>query len=314
MKKVLVTGANGFVGKNLSEFLFDSGCSVDALIRNISLTDELLQNKITHFYSYDNLPDFNNYDCIIHTAGKAHDVKNISSPEEYFLINTELTKKLYDIFLSSSCKKFIYFSSVKAITDTPNEVLTEDILANPQTVYGKSKLLAEQYIIAHHSSLEQNYYILRPCLIHGKGNKGNLNTLYKMISKGIPYPLAAFENKRSFLSIDNLSFIIHQLVENNLDNNIFNVADDEALSTNDLIRVIAESLQKKPALWHINKKLIKNIAKMGDFLGLPFNSDRLQKLTENYEVSNKRLIRTLNISLPLKSREALLKTFRSFAI
>jgi nucleoside-diphosphate-sugar epimerase len=86
-------------------------------------------------------------------------------------------------------------------------VLTEEVEPKPLTHYGKSKLMAEEYILSQPLSVGKSYYILRPCMIHGPGNKGNLNLLYQIVQKGIPYPLAAFENKRSFLSIENLCFI-----------------------------------------------------------------------------------------------------------
>jgi len=76
-------------------------------------------------------------------------------------------------------------------------------------------------------------------MIHGPGNKGNLNLLYKLVQKGLPWPLGAFENKRSFTSIDNLTHIITQIIEKEIDPGIYQIADDEALSTNELIQLIA---------------------------------------------------------------------------
>lgn len=312
MSTILITGANGFIGKNLSEFLYQKKHTVDAIVRNKTTLDNESRIYFGSIFNYDTLPDFNNYDILIHCVGKAHDLKNVSVPDEYFKINTELTKLIFDKFKNSSCKKFIFFSSVKAVADSLTEELTEDFVPNPQTVYGKSKLEAEQYITSQKLNAGQKYFILRPCMIHGKGNKGNLNLLYNFVSKGIPYPLASYENKRSFLSVDNLNFIIEQLIESNLESNVFNVADDESLSTNDLITLIAESLNKKPRLWHINKNMVKTIAKIGDVFHLPLNTEKLKKLTENYVVSNNKLLYTLNTSLPLNSREGLIKTFKYF--
>jgi len=82
-------------------------------------------------------------------------------------------------------------------------------------------------------------------MIHGQGNKGNLNLLYKIVQKGLPWPLGAFENRRSYTSIDNLTYIIKQLIEKEIESGIYQVADDEALSTNKLIRLIATALHRK---------------------------------------------------------------------
>ena len=107
-------------------------------------------------------------------------------------------------------------------------------------------------------------------MIHDPGNKGNLNLLYKLISKGIPYPLAAFENKRSFLSVENLFFVIRELLErNDIPSGVYNISDNEALSTNELIKLIAAASHKKPLLWKISPGLIRSLAKLGDILKLP---------------------------------------------
>src|SRR5690606_27975560 len=109
----------------------------------------------------------------------------------------------------------------------------------PLTPYGKSKLEAELYLLAQKLPERKRLFIIRPCMIHGPGNKGNLNLLYKVVEKGIPWPLAAFHNERSFLSIDNLSFLIEKmLMHTDLASGVYNFADDDALSTNSLVKLI----------------------------------------------------------------------------
>jgi nucleoside-diphosphate-sugar epimerase len=151
-------------------------------------------------------------------------------------------------------------------------------------------------------------------MIHGPGNKGNLNLLYKVVEKGAPWPLASFPNERSFLSIDNLSFLVQTMLEKEeLSSGIYNFADDESLSTNDLVMLISETLNKKPTLWHISASLIKSLVKVGDVLPLPLNSERLKKLTESYIVSNTKIKRALGISnLPISTKEGLALTIKSF--
>jgi nucleoside-diphosphate-sugar epimerase len=257
--------------------------------------------------------DFGSARIIIHLAGKPQDSKNTSSPDEYHKVNTELTKDIFDTFLSSNVKVFITLSSVKAIADVVNGELSEEATPCPTTHYGKSKLLAEQYIISKEIPADKRVYILRPCIIHGPGNNGNLNLLYKLTSKGIPWPLGAFENKRSFCSIDNLLFIIRELIEReDIPTGVYNVSDDQPLSTNEVISLIAESQNKTPKIWMVSKKLIQMIAKIGNFLKLPLNDERLQKLTDSYVVSNKKLMNAIGKPLPISSREGLLKTFKSF--
>ncbi|PZR07349.1 MAG: nucleoside-diphosphate-sugar epimerase, partial [Flavobacterium psychrophilum] len=245
-------------------------------------------------------------------AGKAHDTKNTSAAAEYFQVNTELTKKLFDIFLNSDIRDFIYFSSVKAVADTVDGILTEDVAPNPQTPYGQSKHKAEEYLLSKQLPEGKRLFIIRPCMIHGPGNKGNLNLLFSVVKKGIPYPLAAFENKRSFLSIDNLSFAVEQIISSPVAPGIYQFADDEALSTNDLIILIGQSLSKKISLWRVPKGLISGVAKVGDVAKLPLNSERLKKLTEDYVVSNAKITAAIGRPFPVSAREGLIKTFNSF--
>lgn len=297
MSKVLITGVSGFVGKNLVPYLTESKVEVTSLDRNELALDVNLANM----------------DAIIHLAGKAHDLKRTSNPDEYYEVNFGLTKKLYDAFLKSDAKKFIFISSVKAVADSLDGVLTEDQKPNPQTDYGKSKLMAEQYIQSQSLSEGKSYYILRPCMIHGPGNKGNLNLLYKFVKKGIPYPLAAFENNRSFLSVQNLCFIIQQLLKNDIKSGVYNVADDEELSTNEVVHILGLSLKRNPRLWSIPVTLIKAMAKIGDLFKLPLNTERLNKLTENYVVSNKKIKKTLGKELPLSAKDGLTLTAKFFS-
>jgi nucleoside-diphosphate-sugar epimerase len=296
MKNILITGISGFVGSNVKHYLSsNSGFFITAFNRNNPILD-LTQN-----------------DIVVHLAGKAHDLKNTSNPEEYYKVNTELTIKVFDSFLVSDANVFITLSSVKAVADEVLGELTEEHLPYPITHYGKSKLLAEEYILSKEIPEGKRVYILRPCMIHGPGNKGNLNLLYKFVSKGIPWPLGVFENQRSFCSIDNLMFIFKELIEReDIPSGVYNVADDVPLSTNEVISILAESQSKLPRIWNFSKSLIEHAAKIGNILKLPLNQERLQKLTHSYVVSNKKLMSAIGKPLPVSSREGLLKTFQSF--
>jgi nucleoside-diphosphate-sugar epimerase len=293
--KITLTGASGFAGTNLLQYLkkFD--------IQKLSLR-----------YQQSQQIDLENTDAIIHLSGKAHDLKKVSQSQDYYNANFELTKQLYDAFLKSEAKKFIFISSVKAAADTVVGILKEDMMPHPQTHYGKSKLMAEQYIQAQDLPEGKAYYILRPCMIHGPGNKGNLNLLYQLVKRGIPYPLASFENQRSFLSVENLCFVIKEILEHDIPSGIYNLADDESLSTNELVKEIALTLNLKPKLWKIPASFIKSAAKIGDQFSLPLNTERLTKLTENYVVSNQKIKAALGKELPISTREGLKKTISSF--
>jgi nucleoside-diphosphate-sugar epimerase len=290
---ILLTGSSGFVGSNFQKYFSDR------TIRFFLREDEAIQLDTR---------------VVVHLAGKAHDLSNTLSSQDYYKVNYELTKKVYDEFLASDTNVFITLSSVKAVADEVIGSLCELTTAQPSTAFGKSKLLAEQYILSKKIPEGKRVYILRPCMIHGPGNKGNLNLLYQLVSKGIPWPLGAFENKRSFCSIDNLMFIIKELIERvDIPSGVYNIADNEALSTNEVISVLAESLNRPPKIWKVSKGLVQYFAKIGNLLRLPLNEERLHKLTDSYVVSNLKIKSVIGKPLPVSSKEGLLKTFKSFS-
>ncbi len=299
MINLKITGSTGFVGVNIMKHLTEKSYKVKGLnLRNANWKSEIDSDATV----------------IIHLAGKAHDLKNSSNPEEYFDVNTKLTQELFDVFLASNCRDFIFFSSVKAVTDNAAGILTEETVLNPQTVYGQSKMQAEQYILSKDVPQGKRVFILRPTMIHGPGNKGNLNLLFKLVSKGLPWPLGAFQNQRTFCSIDNVCFVIQQILEReDIPSGVYNLADDEAVSTNDLIELIAASVNRKAWIFQLPKKVVNTVAKIGDVLHFPLNTERLDKLTENFVVSNTKIKTILKIDkMPISTKDGLNKTISSF--
>jgi len=317
---ITITGASGFVGQHLSKHLADRGHE----IRGLSLRSADWETDLG-----DGVDVFG--DAVVHLAGKAHDTAGTAEPEAYFRVNRDLTQALFQRFLASDARDFIYFSSVKTVADAVDGTLDENHPAMPKTPYGQSKWEAEQYLSAQALPEGKRLFILRPCMIHGPGNKGNLNLLYQIVSKGIPWPLAAFENRRSFLSIDNLCFVVASLLEGQvrgdvddaakgvpasgagLCGGVFNLADDESLSTNELIRLIGEVRGRSVQLWRVPVGLVRFGARVVGVLRLPLNTERLGKLTENYVVSNAKIKTALGVEkLPVSAREGLRKTLKSF--
>jgi len=289
---IFLTGSSGFVGSSLLKCLGSENC---------------------YIYKRNDIFTMNSISTVIHLAGKAQDERETLNLEDYYKSNTYLTSKIFNAFLDSEATVFIALSSVKAVTDSIVGTLDENHPPNPLTHYGKSKLLAEKEIFSKNIPDGKRVYVLRPCMIHGPGNKGNLNLLYKLVSKGLPWPLGAFQNKRSFCSLDNLLFILKELIERqDIPSGLYNIADDEPLSTNEIISLIAASKNIKPKIWKISSTLINTIAKIGDTFKLPLNSERLQKLTSSYVVSNNKIKNAIGKPLPVSSKEGLLNTFKSF--
>jgi nucleoside-diphosphate-sugar epimerase len=306
---ILITGVHGFVGSNLVLSL-----KGDNTIYGLDIIAPEKEG-VAKTYSWDDLDNglIPEVDAIIHLAGKAHDTKNQAAAEVYFKVNRDLTIKVFDYFCAHpSIKKFVFFSTAKAAADKVDGVLTEEVVPAPVGPYGESKIAAEKYILDH--MLEgKDVYIFRPCMIHGPGNKGNLNLLYSVVRKGIPWPLGAFENRRTFTSIENICFAVNGVLTKNVPSGIYNMGDDEALSTNELIEEICKSLGKKAHIWMLPKGLMNGFARIGGWLHLPLNPERLRKLTENYISSNAKIKKALGVEkMPVDAREGLKVTLESF--
>lgn len=330
--KILITGVHGFVGSNLVETL-----KYEHTIYGLDIISPV-KDGVRYTFSWDFLDkpgEIPEVAAIIHLAGKAHDTKNQSAADVYFKVNTGLTQKIFDWFLAQpKCKKFVFFSTAKAAADKVEGVLTEDVEPAPVGPYGESKIAAENYIISKFQdsgfkfqdmkpetgdsplkpeTLAKQVYIFRPCMIHGPGNKGNLNLLYNVVRKGIPWPLGAFENRRTFTSVENICFAVNGVLTKDVPSGIYNMGDDEALSTNELIEEICKSLGKKAHIWKLPKGLMNGVAKVGGFLHLPLNPERLRKLTESYISSNAKIKKALGVEkMPVDARQGLKVTLESF--
>ena len=298
MRNIAVTGSSGFVGKNLLEFYKD----------NSAISVLPLKLKETNNISF-----ASSIYAVIHLAGIAHDLNNSKVSQDYYDVNSDLTKKVYDAFLLSEARIFIFLSSVKAVTDKIDDFLTEEMVPNPKTDYGKSKRAAEVYILGKAVPANKKVFILRPCMIHGPGNKGNLNVLFHFAKKSFPWPLGLFYNERSFCGIDNLLFVIDELIKReNITPGIYNIADDGTVSTTQLVKWIAKSLEKKMIIVNVPKWIVYLLAKIGDLINSSFNSHSLTKLTENYAVSNLKIKMALGKEFPNDLQSGFQKTFHSF--
>jgi len=308
--RILVTGIHGFVGSNLVAYLAPAN-----EIYGLDIVAPEKEGVVKTFFWEDldagRVPEV---DAIIHLAGKAHDTKNQADAEVYLKVNTGLTQKIFDYFRASpSARKFVFFSTAKAAANKVDGILTEDVVPKPVGPYGESKIKAEEYILSK-MPVDKQVYIFRPCMIHGPGNKGNLNLLYSVVRKGIPWPLGAFENRRTFTSVENICFAVNGVLTKDVPTGIYNMGDDEALSTNELIEEICASLGKKAHIWRLPKGMMTGMARVGGWLHLPLNPERLRKLTENYVSSNAKIKAALGINrLPVDAREGLRRTLESFA-
>lgn len=292
--RVLITGIRGFVGHNLAIQLAKEhrvfGLSRAADGRNTFSWDDLSHGRVPAV------------DAIIHLAALVHDTNHEARPDEYFKINTGLTQKIYEYFCRhGEISKFIFFS-------------TQTVSTGIHTPYGESKRRAEQFIIDNIARANgRQVCILRPCMIYGPGNKGNLNLLYNIVSRGLPWPLGAFDNRRSFVSVVNVGHIVSQILMTKIDNGVYDIADDETMSTNELVATICQAIGRKPRILKVPKWIVRAAAQAGDKIPIiPLNTERLSKLTEDYVVNNTPIKTALGINrMPVNTHDGILAAIRS---
>lgn len=313
-KKILITGVTGFVGKNLLLYLKNSS---DYEITGVSRKKSKLKNLdnfLDYGLTYEELfEQKKSYHYVIHLAGQVIKIsKNHSSDHQYRKANFELTKKIYRHFLDDHVsEKFIFLSSIHVLTEVPDCIIDEDYVPAPFTPYGRSKFEAEQYIKSvEHTGKE--IYILRPTMIHGPGNKGNLKSLYDYLNSGLPYLFGAVNNKRSFLSIENLCFVLKEIVDNDIEGGLYHIADDEATETHELIDRISSISGVKTRKYFIPLPLLQFFAKIGYYLPIPFDIHRYGKLTTDFIVKNDKIKQAIGKPLPITAEEGMTRTIQSF--
>lgn len=293
---IQVFGASGFIGKQLSATLSN--------VSPISLRESQWKEKLSENGIWINL------------IGKAHDHEGTATEQDYYFANVKLAQQVFHAFLASTATLLIHVSSLAAIEEFEStSPLIESNECHPESWYGRSKREAEEWLLAQNLPEDKKLIIVRPPMVHGPGDKGNLGLLYKLISKGIPYPLASFDNKRSFISINNFCFFIEQIIshQSRLVSGIYHVSDDEPVSTKEIIDIIKSVTNKKVANLALPKFLVKGMAKLGDVLPIPLNTKRLKKMTSDLLVSNTKLKKALGIhKLPLSAKEGLEITIKSF--
>ena len=262
--KILVTGATGFIGTQLSETLANSGHQVRDTARsvapNCSTTHELITCDLESADNLDHLTT--GCDAIVHLAGRAHVMSDNPATSEslYVSANVDVTRKLAQSAARTGVKRMILLSSVKVNGEstTINTPFTAQDIPNPQDPYGRSKTQAEQALWDVTSSSGLEGVVIRPPLVYGPGVRANFASLIGIVNRGIPLPLGFIQNKRSFISIDNLiNCITTALQSSNAAGQTFLVSDGNDLSTPELIRSIASALHKSPMLIPFPPALLK---------------------------------------------------------
>jgi len=254
LKKILVTGANGFLGRAVSEELILKGFDVLCAVRRPFLLDGASTLRISDLEEQNDWSSsLDGIDCIIHTAARVHIMDDAArNPfEEFHKVNVIGTLNLAQQAATHGVKRFIFLSSIKVNGEytEPGKPFKDDDVPNPQDDYSLSKHQAEKglFLIAQKTGME--IVVIRPPLVYGPSVKANFESMMKALQRGIPLPFGAIHNKRSFVYIGNLVNLILRCIDHPAAaNQVFFVSDGWDLSTTELLNACATALAVKARL------------------------------------------------------------------
>jgi nucleoside-diphosphate-sugar epimerase len=323
MKNILFTGATGFIGSYLLPILSQQKLQITAAVRknlSQSLSGSIRIVKVGNIDEKTNWQEaLEGIDIVIHLAARAHIInETIPNPEaEFIKVNTQGTANLIQQSIQAGVKHFIFISSIGAMTTQSDRILTENSPCHPDSPYGRSKLQAEQALINLAKDTNMTWTILRPTLVYGPGNPGNMERLMKLIKRGLPLPFGAIKNRRSFVFVGNLvAAIITCLDHPNAANQIFLISDNQDVSTPQLIRLIAQQIQQPCQLLPVPTTLLRFLGYLGDRVesitgkNLPFNTYSIDRLLGSLTVDSSHIQKTLDWQPPFTLEQGLAQTIQ----
>lgn len=300
--RVLVTGATGFVGRHLLPILEDAGHSLTLPLRDAAAearlpkTENLNARRISVRGEIDERTNWREAlqgaDAVIHLAARAHVLGEGADDEEAFMkVNAHGTARLVEQSLDAGVQRFVLMSSIGAVTARSDSLVTLDTPCEPQTPYGRSKLAAERVLIERSLGTPMRWTILRPTLVYGPRNPGNMERLVALVKRGLPLPLGAISNRRSFTFVDNLAdATVTALTQQNAADARFLIGDGEDLSTPELIRRIAALAGRPARLFSVPMPVLRGLARGADAFttatgkALPLNGPSLHRLESSLYV------------------------------
>jgi len=308
MKKICITGANGFIGKTLCKSLKAPDNHIRGFVRAMDLYNNSSETEyisVGDIGSKTNWKDhLNGFDCVIHCAGLTHQMSSIKDINVYNLVNIDGTKRLAEQAMEAGIKRLVFLSSVKVNGESTDQITKQKFShkdnSNPKDSYAISKLEAEKALWEISSRTGLEVVVVRLPLVHGYGSKGNLARLIKLVRLGIPLPLSLVKNQRSMVGMDNLVDLLIRCIDHpEASGKTFLVSDGEDLSTPELIKLIASSMGRRANLFPLPIFMLK-------FLGSVFDkSDEINRLVGSLRVDDSYTKKILNWTPPISVEEGI---------
>ncbi|MGM8227433.1 NAD-dependent epimerase/dehydratase family protein [Cellvibrio sp. ARAG 10.3] len=287
--RIVVTGANGFVGTTLCQFLTKAGHQVTTITRSPFTLPDCTNLVIPHPAPISSL---DNQDCFIHLAARTHHLDESKAVLDiYRRDNVALSCYFAQLAIDAGAKRFIYISSIKVNGEETTRPFRHNDTPAPQDAYGISKWEAECQLKDLLAASKTALVVIRPPLIFGENPKGNLKTLLKLINKGVPLPFKNINNKRDIISVENLCSLISATCDHpGANGEVFLASDGKPRSTAQIIQMLERQSCRKAKLVSIPNTLYQ-------WLGyIPPLKPKIQKLTGNLEVDISHTRQTLNWS------------------
>lgn len=324
ISRVLITGATGFIGSNLKNYISEKGYGLVCTYRgekpNCDYSDNVkwinvgeINSKTIWFEALDNV------ECVYHIAGVAHKIgySGLNLKSEYERINIDGTKNLVEqVILSKTIKKFIFLSSLSVYGSRENEIISEESICMPENDYGRSKYAAEKIIIDNFKETDIDWCIIRPTLVYGKGNPGNMDRLIRLINSGLPLPFMMIRNRRSMLYVGNLVSALYEAMMNpNANRKIYVISDGDDLSTNDIVVMIKKNTGKGGLVFPLPVFMLKIVGILGDYMkkiklnNIGIDSYSVDKIIGSLEVDSSKIRKELKWRPPYKIEEGIKNIF-----
>ena len=312
MKKILLTGANGFIGRHLCQRLVSRGYAVRAALRSIEPDTALLPAVVEQVAvgTIDGKTDWQEalqgVDCVVHLAARVHVMKEThDDPIHAFRqVNSAGSERLARQAAQAGVKRLVYLSSIKVNGEVSGDrPFRADDSPNPQDPYGRSKWEAEQRLaeVAAEDGLE--VVVLRSPLVYGPGVKGNFIRLLKLVDRALPLPLGAMNSRRSIVAVDNLCDLVVVVLEHpKAANRTFLLSDGDDISSNELVQKMARVLERPCRLLSVPLSLMKLVAR------LTGKTAEIERLSEPLQIDISQTQQLLDWQPPVTIDQALEET------